>query len=281
MYSISDIPATPYPCVMQKPQSFSSMFRHYAKHNGLDKSTLQFLFVDQLENDETPETVALMPHDIIYVSHVMSPTPPVVTPHTCQLADCLRVLLNEDTNDLTDVTFRVGPDEELVRGHKAILCARSAYFATMFRPGGLMESTADEVRISEHSVVAFKKILEFIYTSHVQTIKEDSFEDTFDVICLASEYMLTELQSLCETTIMEAIDTTNVCNCFTFAIKKFCSPVLQEYCQEFVLGNIEVLRVDEEFRSIVAESPTLALLLVDFVSGSQKKRKRDVASTSP
>ena len=265
---------------MQKPQSFSSMFRHYAKHNGLDKTTLRFFFVDELEPDETPETVALMPHDIIYVSHIVSPIPPRTEPHQCQLADCMSVLLHEDSNDLADVTFRVGPEEELVKAHKAILCSRSAYFAAMFRPGGMVESTTNEVRISEHSVLSFKKVLEFLYTSHVKTLKEDSFEDLFDVISLSSEYMINDLQTLCEKTIMDAINTDNVCNCFILATKQFCSPTLQEYCQDFVVANIETLRVDDNFRSVVAESPALALILVDFVSGNQKKRKRSPSSAA-
>lgn len=260
---------------MQKPQSFSSMFRHYAKHNGLDKTTLRFFFVEELEPDETPETVALMPHDIIYVSHVVTPAPPAVVPHICELSRCLGVLLREDTNDLADVIFRVGPLQEPVVAHKAILCARSAYFTAMFKPGGMSESTSAEVRISdEHSAVSFKKIIEFIYTSHIKGIKEEKFEVLFDIICLASEYMLCELQTLCEETIMDAIDTDTVCSCFTFATKKFCSPVLQEFCQDFVVGNIEKLRTDQNFREEVAQSPTLALLLVDYVSGNHKKRKR-------
>jgi hypothetical protein len=235
------------------------------------------LFVDELEPDQTPETVALMPHDIIYVSHVISPEPIHPEAHSCQLADCLGLLLTDDINDLADITFRVGPDEEPIKAHKAILCARSSYFAAMFRPGGLVESTATEVRISEHSVMSFNKTLEFIYSSHVKTLKEDKFEDIFDIICLASEYMLEELQTLCEKTLMEAIDTDNVCSCFTFATKKFCSPVLQEFCQDFVVANIEKLRVDEKFRAMVAESPHLALILVDYVSGNHKKRKRNSA----
>jgi hypothetical protein len=271
---------TQYPCVMQKPQSFSSMFRHYAKHNGLDKTTLRFFFVEELEPDQTPETVALMPHDFIYVSHVVSPIPPVVEPHTCELSRCMGELLKQDINDLADVTFRVGPLQESVNAHKAILCARSSYFAAMFRPGGLAESVSSEVRISEHSVVTFKKVLEYIYTSHIHNINEESFEDLFDIICLSSEYMLTELQTLCEQTVINAMDTDNVCECFLFATKKFCSPVLQEYCQDFVVANIEKLRTDDKFRSAVAESPSLALLLVDYISGNHKKRKRSSAGSA-
>lgn len=47
---------------MQKNQTFSCLFRHYAKHNGLKKEDLVFFFVDQLLPDQMPETVQLMHH---------------------------------------------------------------------------------------------------------------------------------------------------------------------------------------------------------------------------
>jgi hypothetical protein len=50
-----------YPCQMQKNQNFSCLFRHYAKHNGLKKEDLIFTFVEDLQPDQTPETVHLMP----------------------------------------------------------------------------------------------------------------------------------------------------------------------------------------------------------------------------
>jgi hypothetical protein len=56
-----------YPCQMSKTQSFSCLFRHYAKHNGLKKEDLVFYFVDELKADETPESVHLMHQDEIWV----------------------------------------------------------------------------------------------------------------------------------------------------------------------------------------------------------------------
>ena len=46
----------PYPCQMQKAQTFSCLFRHYAKHNGLRKEDLVFYFTDELLPDQTPES---------------------------------------------------------------------------------------------------------------------------------------------------------------------------------------------------------------------------------
>lgn len=74
-----------YPCQMQKNQTFSCLFRHYAKHNGLCKdgmhdlwchllvdeadqsrssADLVFSFVDELLPDQSPETVHLMPQGL-------------------------------------------------------------------------------------------------------------------------------------------------------------------------------------------------------------------------
>ena len=49
-----------YPCQMQRNQSFSCLFRHYAKHNGLNKDDLIFSFVEELSSDQSPESVHLM-----------------------------------------------------------------------------------------------------------------------------------------------------------------------------------------------------------------------------
>lgn len=33
-----------YSCLMQKTQRFSSLFRHYSKHHGLPRDSLEFMF---------------------------------------------------------------------------------------------------------------------------------------------------------------------------------------------------------------------------------------------
>lgn len=267
---------TCYPCVMQKPQSFSSMFRHYAKHNGLDKSTLRFFFVEELEENQTPESVALMPHDVIYVSHSTMPKPQNSSVQKrSSLTDSLEKLLNDNINDLSDVAFRVGSSEEIFQAHKAILCARSPYFAAMFRPGGMRESTADEVRIPLTHPCHFKRILEFIYTSRVEKLTDCSMEDIFELGRCASEYLLSDLQEICEETIMNAVNLETICACMELISKGFGSPALLEYCQDFVVANIEKLRNQDNFRSMVSENPSMALILVDYVTGNQKKRKRE------
>ena len=61
---------TSYPCQMQRTQHFSCLFRHYAKHNGLDKESLVFYFLNQLLPEDTPESIHLLPNDQIRVQHI-------------------------------------------------------------------------------------------------------------------------------------------------------------------------------------------------------------------
>lgn len=46
--SIVRVPANNmYSCLMQKTQRFSSLFRHYSKHHGLPRESLDFFFTVQ------------------------------------------------------------------------------------------------------------------------------------------------------------------------------------------------------------------------------------------
>jgi hypothetical protein len=49
---------------MLKSQRFASLFRHYAKHHGLDKETLVFYFTEELQNEDTPESVHMQVNTI-------------------------------------------------------------------------------------------------------------------------------------------------------------------------------------------------------------------------
>ena len=58
--SLLRVPANDlYSCLMMKAQKFSSLFRHYAKHHGLPCDTLEYIFTDKIDGDDTPESIHL------------------------------------------------------------------------------------------------------------------------------------------------------------------------------------------------------------------------------
>lgn len=64
---------------MLRDQHFSSLFRHYGKHNGVDKETLVFFFTEELmqelEGSDTPRSVHLRKNDVIVIRHRRKPEP--------------------------------------------------------------------------------------------------------------------------------------------------------------------------------------------------------------
>lgn len=152
---------------MLKTQRFSSLFRHYAKYHGLRKDDLEYYFVNQLENDDTPESVQLQRGDTIMVRKRRKPEPPEAAADDEEFFKDMRDLLDDeehmdavfvvrrpeesideimDEDDYDEDDEKDDEDEEgnntrggrrtvKIRAHKAILTARTDYFKALFRKG--------------------------------------------------------------------------------------------------------------------------------------------------
>mmetsp|Transcript_23985 Transcript_23985/g.35203 ORF Transcript_23985/g.35203 Transcript_23985/m.35203 type:complete len:308 (+) Transcript_23985:105-1028(+) len=264
---------TAYPCQMQKTQSFNSLFRHYAKHNGLSKEDLIFYFVDLLGPDETPESVHLMSRDEVWVQHRKSNSPHPIRSHTeCPLGDCFRKVLSSNQN--TDITFVVGEGKEEILAHKIILAARSDYFAAMLCDGRMQESITGVVNLRNHNADTFKLMLEFIYTAHIRIASELSCDTLCDLISLANEFLLTDLLVFCQTNLQRLVTMDNICDMLKFCHKlEECGP-LKEHCFQFVADNLADLRERQSFRDTANELPSLSLYLVDYLANPAQKKRR-------
>mmetsp|Transcript_38638 Transcript_38638/g.39333 ORF Transcript_38638/g.39333 Transcript_38638/m.39333 type:complete len:345 (-) Transcript_38638:315-1349(-) len=267
-----------YPCQMQKTQSFSCLFRHYAKHNGLRKEDLVFFFVDELLPDETPETVHLMPYDEIWVEH-RKPTSKKssYSPPQSVITKQFEILLEDGEH--ADITFLVGPTKEEIKAHKAILSARSEYFGAMFRTGSMVESSCKVVEIS-HPYSIFKRMLEFLYTEAVKDLSTCNSTEVIQLLMLANEYLLEDLKRLCELSAAITLTNDSVGKMIAFS-DKFRAPDLREACLDYVLKNISTLRQHAGFRQEVSDSPEVALLLVDVLPEHGCKRQRLSAAEEP
>ncbi|KAL4167200.1 hypothetical protein KRP22_012686 [Phytophthora ramorum] len=71
-----------YSCLMQKTQRFSSLFRHYSKHHGLPRESLDFFFTNRLDPEDSPESVHLQKNDIILVRRRVAPTTLMLPSHS-------------------------------------------------------------------------------------------------------------------------------------------------------------------------------------------------------
>jgi len=250
-----------YPCQMQKNQNFSCLFRHYAKHNGLRKEDLIFSFVDELQADQTPETVHLMSQDEIWVEHrpAEEATSKDVTPSTTAFSNQFYALL--ETGNHSDVTFIVGEEKVEIRAHRAILSARCQYFQAMFREGAMCESREGVVR-TMHEPSVFRHMLEFIYTNTVRNIDTLCASDLIALILLANEYLIDDLRRLSEKAAIRTISLDNIGRLLLLSTSNNGSG-LREACSEFVRENKLLLAHDANFRQDIEQNPELGLLLFE------------------
>ncbi|XP_046566626.1 BTB/POZ domain-containing protein 6-like [Haliotis rubra] len=111
------------------------------------------------------------------------------------LTQCnLRML---ETEDFSDVTFRVGSQQQVVRAHRYVLVSRSCVFHAMFC-GPLAEK--GEVTIPDIDADIFKEFLRYIYTDEARIDAETDHRTNVHIqeillmhchdLCLASGFII-------------------------------------------------------------------------------------------
>jgi hypothetical protein len=205
-----------YPCQMQKTQNFNCLFRHYAKHNGLDKETLTFTFLEELQGDHLPDMVHLLTGDEICVSHRKTK---VEEPELDTVAGLVKGLEQARNDSLFwDVTFVFVNEANAELGaNKCVICNRNSYFCGMFRNSSMLESIQNSVEISNHKRSVFSSMLEFLYTSKVSMLSSFDLEQCTDLLLLANEYMIDDLKYICQKAMSELITSVNIARLLCFA----------------------------------------------------------------
>ncbi|RLN63733.1 hypothetical protein BBJ29_008252 [Phytophthora kernoviae] len=256
-----------YSCLMQKTQRFSSLFRHYSKHHGLPRESLDFFFTNRLDPEDSPESVHLQKvlqnedyNDIILVRRRVAPSTLVVPNHNDEayFATMRELYLNCAGSD---ITLEVGPDREIIHAHRLILTTRCEIFNAMFRPGAMRESEAGVVRIEDHSPEMVSKMLEFIYTNRVLDMAKLNSNQLIDLLTLSEQYLLLPLKHLCEVAAQDVLSVGNIGR-FLCAAEKFNAAYLKEYCLAFFMDHTNEIIEDENFREEIEGCPSIALTIL-------------------
>ncbi|OWZ24156.1 hypothetical protein PHMEG_000862 [Phytophthora megakarya] len=249
-----------YSCLMQKTQRFSSLFRHYSKHHGLPRESLDFFFTSRLDPEDSPESVHLQKNDIILVKRRVAPTTLTLPNHSDEayFATMRELFLNEVGSD---ITLEVGPERESLRAHRLILTTRCEIFEAMFRPGAMKESEDGIVRIADHSPEMVTKMLEFIYTNRVFDLAKLNSNQLIDLLTLSEQYLLLPLKHLCEVAAQDVLSVSNVGR-FLCAAEKFNAAYLKEFCLAFFMDHTNEIIDDESFREEIENCPSIALTIL-------------------
>lgn len=162
-----------------------------------------------------------------------------------------------------DVTFLVGEDEVIIKAHRAVLSARSAYFKAMFREDNMMIENRNGIIRTPHEPTLFHKLLEFIYTDTIKDLDTCISEEIVELIILANEYVLDDLRIRCERYSPRILTLDNIGKLLLLSNQHNAS-LLKMECGKFVTANKELLASDVNFRQEIEANPELGLILFEL-----------------
>ena len=96
------------------------------------------------------------------------------------------------------MTLLVGPEKVSILAHRIILSAQSEVFRAMLKPGRMREGNTGVVEIPNYTESTVKRMLLYIYCNTMsETMKECSFEQLFELIQMADQYLIEPLKEWC------------------------------------------------------------------------------------
>ncbi|XP_060752482.1 kelch-like protein 24 isoform X2 [Tachysurus vachellii] len=145
----------------------------------------------------------------------------------------------------TDVILQVEKHE--FPCHRAVLCASSQYFRTMFM-GQLRESGQSVVRLNEVSEVALEHLLDFVYEGQVQ-LQEENVETVFQAADLLD---VPALSRACLDFLEKCVSHLNCLGLIEFAKHYSLQPLLKQ-CQNLLYQDFNIVAKHDEFLELPVE----------------------------
>lgn len=99
---------------------------------------------------------------------------------------------------------------ESIKCHKCILIARSEKFSVMLSPGttyAMKEQLTNQILVNNPKVTStiYKSMLKWIYMGECEL--SDNLSEVIALLCLTDEYLLPDLQRVCEEQIIDYMDS--------------------------------------------------------------------------
>jgi hypothetical protein len=139
------------------------------------------------------------------------------------------------SEELVDVTLKIGPEEKIFRAHRLILAFRSDVFKRMFF-GNMKERWAEEVCIPNVSSETFEDFLDYVYTGSLHLTANNSLE----MMEFATQYDILEVKEACQSFIRDHIRAESVCPLYITAMT-YDAQILQKECLKYIFEHAEML----------------------------------------
>ena len=171
------------------------------------------------------------------------------------LSNHLSQLVNSE--QMSDVTFIVGQEKQMIFAHRVILAARSPVFAAMLY-GGLRESHEREILVPNIRPAVFRSMLEYIYGGKTVINTETAVE----LLAASNQYEILNLVKKCGERIRRALSVDTVCQILD-QTQGFSDIFVM--CVEFIEANAASVFASEGFLAL-PESTVIELVRRDHLS---------------
>lgn len=143
------------------------------------------------------------------------------------MASDYKVIL--ESGVLSDFEFKLKNNETL-KAHKVVLCARSPVFYKMFTTY-LQDAKKSTVELPDINSITIKEFLRFIYCNEVQNLEAVALELLF----VAEKYQVEPLKQLCAKHIEAKLSEQNVLDVLVIADRMTNSKQLFRKCVSLIL----------------------------------------------
>jgi hypothetical protein len=179
------------------------------------------------------------------------------------------------SEDFSDVKFSTSSGDT-VHAHRCILAAASEYFAALFR--GPWRENSSECINTAHETQILKAVLRFVYVGEMDVSLLE--QQTAELLSVATEYNLPDLQQLCEQRCMDQLSVGNVKDMLLLA-HLHSSNALKQGCFGFVRQHAAKVLMMPSMITLAQENAALWAEMGEAVNGGGQqvdphKRKRNV-----
>ena len=163
---------------------------------------------------------------------------------------CVEMMKGLDTrrkNDqFCDVILEVGSgdDQARLKAHKIVLCAASPFFDNALN-SDMKEKKEGVIRLQETSKAVMEKVLEYLYTGHVDINESNAHE----LLAKADYFLIPSLKVLSSKFIMQALSLSNCIVAYYLALKYRCGELLKR-AKDYIHANFVAVAETEEFLSL-------------------------------
>lgn len=258
---------TPKTLKISQKRKLISYCWEYCGITGLSYQTLRF---QNIGRDIKPDTIVSSSFHLSVIHKAeFSLEPPN------SLKSSLKGILVNST--YSDLTILYG-DKKKIEAHKCMLSCRSTRFDEVIDKLEPKKNNKLDLRKTINDTKkekAFEQLINFIYSSEI-VFPEDP-EEVFDLIKLADEYRIKDLQQMCEEDIINKLDSENVMKfLFLFEESKIVGESTLIKCRGLFIKNFEgIANKFEDIEEKMCTVPGLIKNLLLQVS-SKKKLKRKV-----